>query len=63
MAIVVVGESGNMGPQGTNGEGNDIASLDLTGMQEDLSKSCSQYRYTDYSRTDQRKSIIYTLGC
>jgi beta-glucosidase len=28
-----------MGPQGTNGEGNDIASLDLTGIQEDLLKA------------------------
>ena len=39
VAIVVIGESGNMGKGGTNGEGNDIASLDLTGMQEDLLKA------------------------
>jgi beta-glucosidase len=39
VAIVVIGESGNMGLEGTNGEGNDIASLDLTGMQEDLLKA------------------------
>ena len=39
VAVVVIGEKGNMGREGTNGEGNDIASLDLTGMQEDLLKA------------------------
>ncbi len=35
-AIVVVGENERRAPDGTNGEGKDVASLDLTGMQEDL---------------------------
>jgi beta-glucosidase len=35
IAIVVVGENGEK----TNGEGNDVASLDLTGYQEDLLKA------------------------
>ena len=35
IAIVVLGELTNMGG-GTDGEGNDVASLDLTGLQEDL---------------------------
>jgi len=35
IAIVVLGEAGNI----TNGEGNDAASLDLTGMQEELLKA------------------------
>ncbi len=35
VAIVVIGEDG----YGTNGEGRDVASLDLTGMQEDLLKA------------------------
>jgi len=36
VAIVVVGENERRAPDGTNGEGKDVASLDLTGMQEDL---------------------------
>jgi beta-glucosidase len=38
IAIVVVGENERRaaGNQGTNGEGKDVASLDLTGVQEDL---------------------------
>jgi len=35
VAIVVIGEAGNV----TNGEGKDVASLDLTGIQEDLLKA------------------------
>ena len=35
VAIVVLGEAGNS----TNGEGHDVASLDLTGMQEELLKA------------------------
>lgn len=35
VAIVVIGEAGNS----TNGEGRDVASLDLTGMQEELLKA------------------------
>lgn len=36
VAIVVVGENERRAPDGTNGEGKDVASLDLTGMQEEL---------------------------
>ena len=38
IAVVVVGENERRaaGNQGTNGEGKDVASLDLTGVQEDL---------------------------
>jgi beta-glucosidase len=36
VAIVVVGENERMGYQGTNGEGCDVSSLDLTGLQEEL---------------------------
>jgi len=36
VAIVVVGENERRAPDGTNGEGRDVASLDLTGMQEEL---------------------------
>ena len=39
VAIVVVGENERRAPQGSDGEGKDIASLDLTGMQEDLVKA------------------------
>jgi beta-glucosidase len=39
IAIVVVGENERKGPYGTNGEGRDVASLDLTGLQEDLVKA------------------------
>ena len=41
VAIVVVGENERSFPggKGTNGEGRDIASLDLTGLQEELVKS------------------------
>jgi len=35
IAIVVIGEAGDI----TNGEGSDVANLDLTGMQEDLLKA------------------------
>jgi beta-glucosidase len=35
-AIVVVGENERRAPDATNGEGKDVASLDLTGMQEEL---------------------------
>jgi beta-glucosidase len=35
VAIVVVGEASNI-DHGTDGEGNDVASLDLSGVQEDL---------------------------
>ena len=35
VAVVVLGEAGNS----TNGEGHDVASLDLTGMQEELLKA------------------------
>jgi beta-glucosidase len=35
VAVVVLGEAGNS----TNGEGNDMANLDLTGMQEELLKA------------------------
>jgi beta-glucosidase len=36
IAIVVVGENERQGLSGTNGEGRDVASLDLTGLQEEL---------------------------
>jgi beta-glucosidase len=37
VAVVVVGENERYSPQkGSNGEGRDVASLDLTGVQEDL---------------------------
>lgn len=36
VAVVVVGESDWLKRDGTNGEGKDVASLDLTGVQEDL---------------------------
>jgi beta-glucosidase len=37
IAVVVVGENERYSPQkGSNGEGRDVASLDLTGVQEDL---------------------------
>ncbi len=36
VAIVVVGEQERRAPDGTNGEGRDVASLDLTGLQEQL---------------------------
>jgi len=36
VAIVVVGEQERRAPDGTNGEGRDVASLDLTGLQEEL---------------------------
>lgn len=41
VAVVVVGENERRAPDrtGTNGEGRDIASLDLTGLQEDLVKA------------------------
>jgi beta-glucosidase len=39
VAIIVVGENERRGPDGTDGEGRDISSLDLTGMQEDLVKA------------------------
>ena len=39
VAVVVVGENERRAPDGTNGEGKDVASLDLTGMQEDLIKA------------------------
>lgn len=41
VAVVVVGENERRAPDrtGTNGEGRDMASLDLTGLQEDLVKA------------------------
>ena len=41
LAVVVLGENEWLTPnnQGTNGEGYDVASLDLTGLQEDLLKA------------------------
>ncbi len=39
IAIVVVGENERVADDGTDGEGKDIASLDLTGMQEKLVKA------------------------
>ena len=38
MAVIVVGESNRFGVEGlsTNGEGRDVASLDLTGLQGEL---------------------------
>lgn len=36
VAVVVVGERERRAPGGTNGEGRDVASLDLSGPQEDL---------------------------
>ncbi|MCP5112267.1 MAG: hypothetical protein GY953_15695, partial [bacterium] len=39
IAIVVVGENERRAPDGTNGEGLDVVSLDLTGMQLDLVKA------------------------
>ena len=39
VAIVVVGENERRAKKGTNGEGKDIASLDLTGHQEELIKA------------------------
>jgi len=42
IAIVVVGENERYGENGTNGEGCDVASLDLTGLQEDLVKAVYQ---------------------
>ncbi len=44
IAIVVVGENERRaaGNRGTNGEGKDVASLDLTGIQEDLIRAVHQ---------------------
>lgn len=44
IAIVVVGENERKAPndQGTNGEGRDVASLDLTGMQEELVRKVAE---------------------
>lgn len=44
LAIVVLGENEWLAPdkEGTNGEGYDVASLDLTGLQEDLLKAVYQ---------------------
>ena len=39
VAIVVVGENERYGKPGTDGEGRDVADLDLTGLQEDLVKA------------------------
>jgi beta-glucosidase len=39
VTIVVVGENEREAPDGTDGEGKDVASLDLTGLQEDLVKA------------------------
>jgi beta-glucosidase len=39
VAIVVVGENERYGKRGTDGEGCDVANLDLTGLQEDLVKA------------------------
>ncbi len=39
LAVIVVGENEWQGPQGTSGEGYDVASLDLTGIQEELIKA------------------------
>ncbi len=39
VAVVVVGENERRAPDGTNGEGLDVASLDLTGRQEELVKA------------------------
>jgi beta-glucosidase len=39
VAIVVVGENERRAVDGTDGEGKDVASLDLTGLQEDLVKA------------------------
>jgi len=36
IAIVIIGENERKGPLGTNGEGRDAATLDLTGLQEEL---------------------------
>ncbi|MFC2076943.1 glycoside hydrolase family 3 C-terminal domain-containing protein [candidate division KSB1 bacterium] len=36
VAVVVVGENERRAPDGTNGEGKDVASLDLTGRQREL---------------------------
>jgi beta-glucosidase len=41
-AIVVVGENGQGSKQATNGEGYDVASLDLTGPQDDLVRAIHQ---------------------
>ena len=41
VAIVVVGE-GQVRPEATDGEGYDVASLDLTGVQEELIKTVSE---------------------
>ncbi|MCW5976916.1 MAG: glycoside hydrolase family 3 C-terminal domain-containing protein [Bryobacteraceae bacterium] len=44
VAVVVVGENERRAPDGTNGEGKDVASLDLTGMQEELVKAVHRTR-------------------
>ncbi len=42
VAIVVVGENERRAPDGTNGEGKDVASLDLSGMQEELIRAVAE---------------------
>ena len=60
IAIVVVGENGQM--PGTNGEGYDVASLDLTGTSGRSVKSCLFNRNSHSCSIDKRKTIINTLG-
>ena len=48
---------------GTNGEGYDAATLELTGMQEDLVKAVLRDRHADRRRPDQRPAAGHPLDC
>ena len=56
MAIVVVGENERRaeGRPPTDGEGYDAATLELTGLQEELVKAVHADRHADGRRADQR---------
>ena len=68
-AIVVVGE--NQGQNGveekkdppTDGEGHDVASLDLTGVQEDLVRGNSGDGYADNRGIGEREAALDALDC
>ena len=57
LAIVVVGEDGGV----TDGEGHDMASLDLTGHQEELLKGCLCNRNSDNCSVNKWQTIIHPL--
>ena len=59
VAIVVLGEAGDI----TNGEGKDVASLDLTGIQEDLLKAVYATGTKNCFGFDQRQAFINQVGC